>query len=226
VKQQTHEYYAALQRDYAGTIRQLVPRYDEMVDCITTLVLAGRPGTVLDIGTGIGNLSAVLLDALPAVRVTAVDASPEMAAEAAGRLAPHGDRATVLTLDVTALEPPHPFDAVLSNLVLHNLPQAEKRGVLGAVAAWLTPNGRFVWGDFIRHPDPGVQQHVEQERTAFALAQGCPTDLVRWNFEKESREDHPLTIPETLAALEAAGLRHPDVVWAHDAFAVFLARAP
>jgi ubiquinone/menaquinone biosynthesis C-methylase UbiE len=218
-----HDYYTVLQQDYTTRIRQLVPRYDELVTCIVDLLRDRAPATILDIGAGVGEMTSLVLDALPRSRVTALDASPVMAAEARDRLQAYGDRVTVLQAGVLQYTPPRPFEAVFSNLVLHNVPFPEKRELLHSIQEWLARDGIFVWGDLIRHPDPQLQQRLVTERREFALAQGCPEDLVSWNFRKEAREDYPFTTDRAAAALERAGFATVELVWAHDTFAVFLA---
>jgi len=223
--QPAHEYYSVLQRDYATRIRQLVPRYDELVRCIVGTLRERSPVNVLDIGTGDGSMSRVVLEALPDSRLTAVDASPDMAAEAARQLESFGDRATVVRTDILQLEPAEPLDAVFSNLVLHNIPFPEKRQLLGTIADWLGDGGLFVWGDLIRHADPVVQQRLVGERRAFALSEGCPEEIVDWNFRKEAGDDYPFTTVKAAEALKRAGFSDVQLVWEHDTFALFLAEA-
>jgi tRNA (cmo5U34)-methyltransferase len=216
-------FYAAFSAGYAERIRQLVPRYDEMLETIVDLLRLADPDTVLDLGAGVGNVSQLVLEALPRARVTALDVSPEMIDQARDRVAPHGKRVAVVQGDVADLPAESTFDAVFSNLVLHNLPAAAKRETLGGIRRWLGPGGIFLWGDMIVHPDAAVQRHFARQRAEHALAAGCPRDFVDWNFDKESRLDHPWTTAQTLAELAAAGFESPAVVWAHDAFAIFFA---
>jgi tRNA (cmo5U34)-methyltransferase len=217
------DYYAEFSAGYAEKIRQLVPRYDEMLETILDLLQLAHPGGVLDIGAGVGNVSDQVLRGFPEAHVTALDASPEMLEQARTLLAPHGTRASVVRHDIAGYSPGRSFDAVFSNLVLHNLPPDTRRETLGAIRRWLEPGGVFIWGEMIVHPDPAVQQHFARQRAEHALAAGCPQDFVDWNFEKESTLDHPWTTAQTLEELAAAGFDNPEVVWAHDAFAVFFA---
>lgn len=215
-------YYAELKADYAVKIRQLVPGYDEMVECIIALLETHAPQNLLDIGAGTGSVSAQILERCPAARVTAVEPSEEMLAEAQARLQPYGDRAELVRADIREFRPDRRYDAVLSNLVLHNLPRADKKQLLCSCRDWLEPRGCFIWGDLVRHPDPRTQEFFVEQRKAFARESGCSEALVRWNFEKESSDDHPLTAEETIAEAERAGFPCIDLVWARDTFAIFL----
>lgn len=220
------DYYAALSRGYEEKIRQLVPKYDDMVDCIADLVAAGEPVSVLDVGAGTGTVTRRLLERLPSAQLTALDASAEMTAAARVALSPYGERVRVVTAELAAFRPERAYDAVVSNLVLHNVPYPEKAAVLATIVRWLAADGLFVWGDYIRHDDPRVDQLYLRERIAFARAAGCPEDLIEANFAKETEEDAPLTIAEATELARDAGFDDIDVVWAHDAFAVLaLARS-
>ncbi|MDT0458698.1 class I SAM-dependent methyltransferase [Streptomyces sp. DSM 41527] len=109
--------------------------------------LPSAPAAVLDLGCGTGSLA--LLAAEQGHRVTGVDRSPRMIAQARGKLAGHD--AAFLVGD--AAEPPvgeQRFDAVLVRHVLWALP--DPSAVLRHWAGLLAPGGRLVlvegrWGE-------------------------------------------------------------------------------
>ena len=216
------DYYAQLKRCYLTKIRQLVPKYDDMARCIVDLVKLRAPSTVLDIGAGVGNLSYIILQELPGVQITVVEASEEMISEAARVLQPASDRLTLVCKDIAEFSPEATFDGIFSNLVLHNIPFDRKAIPVSAIHDWLNPGGVFVWGDLIRYRDPRIQDHFVDQRKAHAISAGCSEELVRQNFEKEAEQDYPLTIEETLEMASGAGFGGAELVWVHDTFAVFL----
>lgn len=218
-------YYAELAADYPTVIRQLVPRYDDMIESIVDLVAAVHPTRVLDVGSGPGTLARAVLDRLPRVRVTAVEVSGPMVEAARRALAPFGNRATVVRADLGTFQPDKPFDVVCSNLTLHNVPYGEKPAALKAIHAWLAPHGVFVWGDFIRHDDIALQEHTVRYRMAFAHEAGCPKRLIEWTFRKEADEDAPLSMQGTSDTLAATGFHEATPVWMHDAFLIVRAQA-
>jgi tRNA (cmo5U34)-methyltransferase len=218
-------YYAGLSERYDAKIRQLVPRYDELVGCALGLVVASRPRSVIDVGAGPGSLDALLLDRLPNLRLTALDASPEMVAVARTVLAPFGDRAAVVLTDVSRFRSDAAVDAVFSSLVLHNLTSADREHLLATIRGWLTPDGTFVWADLIRLPDAATQHTAVAYRRAFALAAGCDPALVDENFRKEANEDCPMTSADMVSTLKRCGYTAARVEWTHDTFAVVTARS-
>lgn len=217
-------YYDRLAQNYPTIIRQLVPRYDELVATIVGLVAGGAPAFCLDVGAGDGSLAERLLEACRGASLIALEPNAAMAAAARSRLVRFEDRALVLPAAVEQYEPPRSFGAVTSNLVLHNLPMDVKQEVLARVRRWLAPGGVFVWGDLIRYDDPAIQQYCVDHRIRFAREAGCPEALIAVNFAKEGSEDFPLTVLETLHAASEAGFDAVEVVWVAGTFAVFHSR--
>lgn len=85
-----------------------------------------QEGTVLDLGCGPADIPIRLLRSRPALHVTAVDASGPMLARAeeAVRQAGLGDRITLMCKRFQDLELDQPADAVISNSLVHHVPNA------------------------------------------------------------------------------------------------------
>lgn len=215
-------FYARLAGAYERTIRQLVPRYDEMLAEVRAVLIPAAPSRVVDVGCGPGGVARSVLEALSArSSLVALDTSHAMVERAREALAPFGGRARVACVDARSFDPGGPVDAVYSNLVLHNLTSAERAAVVEAIASWLPSGGLFVWGEFLRFEDPDQQAAVVAYRRRFSLDAGCPPDVMERNYAKEAEDDFPPTAEEVLRAGRAAGFHAVDLVWAHDAFAVF-----
>jgi 16S rRNA (cytosine1402-N4)-methyltransferase len=81
-------------------------------------LLADRPGggLLIDCTLGGGGHSALLLQAHPGLRVVGLDQDPDARAAAAERLAPFGDRVTIVATNFAAYTPAEPAVAVLADL--------------------------------------------------------------------------------------------------------------
>ncbi len=78
-------------------------------------VPVAAPASVVDLGCGAGNVTRVLADRWPAARITGVDGSPEMLAEAR-EIAPG---IAWIEADIETWQPQAPVDVLYSNAVLH-----------------------------------------------------------------------------------------------------------
>ena len=139
---------------------------------IRRLRLAGDE-TVLELGSVTGRDAELLLDALPAGRVVAVDGSAQMLAQLRHRLAGRMDRVTVVRADLR--EPlilDEPVDAALSVATLHWLPDHDV--AFQTVAAALRPGGRFV-------AEAGGAGSVDRVRAALRTITGDDGGQW-WNF--------------------------------------------
>jgi SAM-dependent methyltransferase len=113
------------------------------------------PGAaVLEIGTGTGAFAREAARA--GHRVTALDISPVMLAYAAERV--REERlAGIRFVQAGFLTYGHagePFDAVVSGLALHHLPDLWKFNALKRIHDWLRPGGRFLLQDVVFDPGP------------------------------------------------------------------------
>ncbi|MDH5589937.1 MAG: class I SAM-dependent methyltransferase [Gemmatimonadota bacterium] len=218
-------FYDSIAECYEEFIPALVPQYRAYTDTLVELVKVEDPSQILDIGTGNGDMVARYLDGLPAARAEALEASPQMSKVARQRLARFGHRVRIVQDDVREFEPDRTADVITSSLVLHNVPPHERVMVLQNVRRWLSPGGVFVWGEFVRKHDARHEAAILEFRKKFALDAGCPSEVVEENFRKEAEDDFPPTVWEVLALGGATGFTSTDLVWAHDAFAIFLLRA-
>lgn len=98
---------------------------------------AAAPAQVVDLGCGTGDLTLVLAERWPSARVTGVDSSEAMIAEASRRSAPGSVRFELA--DLAAWTPSAPVDVLFSNAALHWLP--DHSALLSRLKSLLAPSG-------------------------------------------------------------------------------------
>ncbi|GAA4955158.1 class I SAM-dependent methyltransferase [Streptomonospora halophila] len=146
-----------------------------------------RPGErILDAGCGTGDLAATLADA--GAEVVGIDSSPEMIDRARERF-PHLD---LRVADLRSLDLEPGFDAVLSNAVLHWIPEAG--AAAAGIARALRPGGRLV----AELGGAGNVGTIQGAARALRAEQGLPEADGGWYFPG---------IDEYSAVLEEAGLK-------------------
>ncbi|WP_326595823.1 class I SAM-dependent methyltransferase [Streptomyces sp. NBC_01803] len=107
--------------------------------------IPGEPATLVDLGSGIGQLLEAALHRFPSLELAVgLERSPHRITEAAARLKPHGGRVALAEADLNAPAPvPHRPDVVTMTSVLHWLYPTEDR-VLAWVREHLAPGGHFL----------------------------------------------------------------------------------
>ncbi|REJ74874.1 MAG: class I SAM-dependent methyltransferase [Acidobacteria bacterium] len=134
--------------------------YTALLDWVAERAQVTPSSTVLELGSGTGNLTRLLP---PGRRIVCVDVSAEMTRLAAAKLA---GRSEIEFLQADVLEAlSHPavhataFDAIVSTYTLHHLTEAEKRTFTAAALERLAPGGRLVVGDLMCE-DEAAQRHI------------------------------------------------------------------
>jgi trans-aconitate 2-methyltransferase len=92
---------------------------------------------IVDLGSGTGELSRMLLDRWPEARVTGVDRSPEMLAAARPRSV--AGRLDFVLGDIAVWEPGGPVGLIVSNATLQWVPDHAR--LLPRLLSWLDPGG-------------------------------------------------------------------------------------
>jgi trans-aconitate 2-methyltransferase len=124
--------------DPATYLRYAGERARPFVDLLGS-VRSASPAVVVDLGCGEGALTASLARRWPSARVTGVDSSEEMLSAAAAHAEP--GRVTFELGDVREWRPAAPVDVLVSNAVLHWVP--EHAELLRRWAGELAPGGEL-----------------------------------------------------------------------------------
>ena len=195
----------------------VLPLLDVQEDLIRTVFERhGRPvGRFLDIGSGDGAMSELLLGAMPGSEALLVDFSAPMLAHAQERLGRFAGRWSVVTADLREplwheQLPPGPYDAAISSYAIHHLVSDRKRGLYAELFELLAPGAMFVNLDVVTVQGPlaglfddtmaANAVHAEHERGGTR-----PDDEVAQELLADDGEDRPDSAPEQLQWLRDAG---------------------
>jgi tRNA (cmo5U34)-methyltransferase len=178
--------------------RKLIPLFDVQEELAKRLITRGgrEISRFVDLGAGDGGFTELLLDLYPESSGVLVDFSEPMLAEAAERLGAKAGRWEIVKADLAqpgwldGLPRDERFDAVVSRLAIHHLPDGRKQELYRETFELLRPGGIFInW------------EHVE---TA-GLAEGLFDEFFRERLMQAERErENPRSLEEVMRSYDDA----------------------
>ncbi|MEH2067631.1 MAG: class I SAM-dependent methyltransferase [Nostoc sp.] len=220
--------------DFDTGIRQLLPRYDEMLEVINRC-LPSTSRRILELGCGTGELSLKILNSRPDTEVIALDYSPRMLRFAQEKIAAAGyqQRWTGIEADFGdwANNPEkfnigREFDGCVSSLAIHHLQDEMKLKLFELIAASLTQDGCF-WNADPTLPESAALAEVYQAaREEWAVQEGINLTEIRAkrgtsSTQGYSSQNQVATLDAHLQMLTTAGFKTVAVPWKYYGLTVF-----
>lgn len=209
---------------YDETIRRFIPAYETMLAVAADAVAAVGPDLVVDLGSGTGALSEVLLGRPRVGVVELLDVDSEMMDQARRRLRRFGERVrfTLRSYD----EPFQPCDAFAASLSLHHVATLEAKSALySRVFEALRPGGVFVNADANMPTDRTERDRLFRYWADHLVASGISEDRAWRHFDEWAEEDTYLPLDAELEALAQLGFE-ADRVWSDGPIGVVVAKRP
>lgn len=222
---------------YLNNVNILIPKRPEQLAMLADLLgwLPQGVRRVLDLGAGFGALTQAILSHYPEATVTCVDGSAEMIALARERLGREGARVELLLGDLAFSSWQDslrgPFDAVVSGLAIHHLPDARKRQLYQEVYALLGSGGLFLNNDAVTSPPTlqewftalwyrEMQAQEERQRGVKRSIEAIQAELQE-RLRVGDHQSYMAPLGEQLAWLREAGFTSVECYWKYLNFAIF-----
>ena len=191
----------------------------------TMAAVAPPAPAVLDLGAGTGRLSKLVLARFPRSRVTLLDVSEKLLAEAARQLEATGAEFRTVVGDMFAGDhlqiEADSFDCVVSSYALcHGRLESEYEGLYARIRNWIRPGGCFLCLDHV-HGSKVELTMLGFEDWAELLGRNFPESRVEPILRNSLTEDSPLDVPHHLSLLSRVGFERVDVLWKKGLFAVY-----
>jgi tRNA (cmo5U34)-methyltransferase len=209
------------------------PTRPEQLDLLCSIVAdAYLPGDViLDLGSGSGLVEALLFERIPGAQIIGVDNSPAMMALAKERLQAFSAQLQSIEHDLADLDTLviSPCRFIISSQALHHLTDTQMISAYASIARLLTPDGLFLLLDRIALDSPAlfdVYRSVWRWQDARYGSGVSGHEGADYEMHREivrQRGDLPLSLPQHLALMQAAGL-HGACIHASGLRALFAAR--
>jgi putative AdoMet-dependent methyltransferase len=181
--------------------RDVFEKYDEILSAVTKKSF----GTVVEFGTGTGNLTAKLVEA--GHSVIGIEPNEAMRTVTAKRF----PDLVLIDGDLLAFKTPQKVDTFVSSYVFHHLKDHDKEKALSTYANLLPVGGKIVFADTVFTSEVAKQAQISKER-----ARGYN------NVADDLEREYYTTIPNLTQAFEKAGFdvhfeQMNDFVWLMDA---------
>ncbi len=220
--------------DFDTGIRQLLPRYDEMLEVITHCVRSTSL-RILELGCGTGELSLKILNHYPDAQVIALDYSPRMLQFAQDKITAAGYQqrwfGTQADFGDWADNPEKfaigsEFDACVSSLAIHHLQDEMKLKLFERIAASLSKDGCFWNADPVLPESPALAEVYKAVREEWSVQQGTNLTDIRAKIgvsstQGYSSQDQLASLDTHLQMLSKAGFKTVAVPWKYYGLAVF-----
>ncbi|WP_067049718.1 class I SAM-dependent methyltransferase [Methanofollis ethanolicus] len=203
---------------YEDLIIGIVPDAQSFFGAVVSSV-PGEEVSVLELGSGTGYVTEMVLRANPAAAVTCIDMDPAMLAVARRKEALGA--VSFLEGDFRDVWPEGQFDIVLTSLCLHHLPDRDRAAVVRRIRETLRPGGVFVNGDVFRGVTP-EEEDADCRLWRQAMAEnGLPIGEIELMLAKRKRNATCLdTLPGYLQKMKDAGFRQITHPYRHSIYAV------
>lgn len=233
--QSVGKFFDEVSNDYDESILRAIPPYVELLEALIqfTMLPPNQPLSILELGCGTGNVSRLLLKTFPAARLTLVDLSGDMLAQAKKKLSPLF--ASQIDAPGTYLEKgfmdlefkSEQFDLIVASCSLHHLLDDEKHLLYQRMYHWLRHKGRFVCADAVLSLplEPAYELNL-QRGYQWSRENGAPEEaIVLWQ-EHAHKFDHYVSLHQHFQWLQEMGFQAIDCHWKNLYWAVFGAEKP
>lgn len=218
-------FFDTLTDDYTATIERCFPRYREMLWALLDYLPAAAPfDSILELGTGTGNLTVLLCEQFPQATITAVDVSGDSLGACRKRLGDH-QHLHYRQQDFRNLSyADGSFDLVASSISVHHLTAEEKQELFRQIYRWLKPGGVFAYVDQHAGATSDLyQRHIDNWKR-ISLAAGSTADEWQMWMQHQREHDHHDTLADQMQWLSAAGFTVVDCPWRYLLWTVLQAR--
>ena len=207
--------------EYDLSRRRLIPCYDlfyaTAADLAAYSIKVPSPA-ILDIGAGTGLLSEFVMEKVGNASLYLLDESTDMLAKAQQRLAQY--KPQVFIQSMTEPLPAIQFQAVVSSVAIHHLPDKDKRDLLKRIYQSLAPGGVFINAEQILGETEWQQKLYEDMHLNGARALGSDEDEIRAAKERMSY-DRCATLSDQISWLKEIGFENADSFFHSFRFAVY-----
>lgn len=217
------EQFDNISEKYDMQRRQLLPCFDDFYSLpLTVLDFKGDTPNILDIGSGTGLFSSIVLQKYPKAKFTLIDLSDKMLEVAKERFKDNMN-CQYIVADYTKYHFDEKFDIIISALSIHHLSAIEKENLYRKCYDMLNDDGIFINADQVLSTSLEIEKMFSSVWREMVEQSGLSQEEIQKAYERVSF-DRPSTLANQLKWLNNAGFRNADVLYKYYHFCVLYAR--
>ncbi len=207
---------------YDAERRALIPCFDDFYSmAVAHLDLEAADPEILDLGAGTGLFSSFVLRRYPGARMRLVDLSEGMLSVARERFSGM-ENVSYRTVDLKEIVLEGRYDAVVSSLAIHHLPDPEKIALYKKVYEALKPGGLFVNAEQVLADTPYLRRMYRERWENVVESSGLGSEAIEKAYRRAELDIRtPLNVQ--LKWLEEIGFAETDCLYKRYDFAVIWA---
>ncbi|MBP9008926.1 MAG: methyltransferase domain-containing protein [Methanospirillum sp.] len=215
-----HEHYLNRITQYDTNLFRILPNAELFFSTCLSFI-PHRKISILELGSGTGYFTALMLSHCPDYEITCMDKSPEMLDLAKRKK--EITRCTFIEGDITTGLPEGTFDCIVSTLTLHHIADRSRKNLIDEIYKKLNPGGLFICGDVMRPEEDWIESIYRSRWEDHMRKTGMPEDQIRETVSGREKA-WPLldTIHGFYGKLKAAGFARILAPLQYDMFGVFI----
>ena len=222
------EHFEEEAKEFDNTILKLIPRYNEMINCMVSIIPFNNSEEfkLLDLGSGTGNITKAVKEKYPNSKISCIDIAENMIQMARIKLQNYTD-IEYYTGDFSEFEFEEKYDVIVSSLALHHIKtDDDKKGFYDKIFSALKVGGVFLNSDVVLGSNEKVNQIYRKKWINFMLT-NLPEGEVREKWlPKQLEEDFPVPLTNHLKWLKEIGFESIDVIWKYYGLVVYCGTRP
>ena len=201
--------------DYTSKMVRYVPFYLKMLESLVSYLPEDfKPASILELGSGNGNVTSLLLHHFPGASYHLVDASKQMLDLCKERFSQHQNITYEQALFQDLHLPDNSFDLVVAGISLHHLDGSEKRSIFPRIHSWLKSSGIFGCCDLmINKNDNPYHSTILKEWEAYMKEHGAGQEDWEWLMDHYDTYDRPDAFSDQQKWLIDLGFANVKLSW-------------
>jgi tRNA (cmo5U34)-methyltransferase len=222
------EHFEEEAKEFDNTILKLIPRYNEMINCMVSIIPFNNSEEfkLLDLGSGTGNITKAVKEKYPNSKISCIDIAENMIQMAQIKLQNYTG-IEYYTGDFSEFEFEEKYDVIVSSLALHHIKtDDDKKGFYDKIFSALKVGGVFLNSDVVLGSNEKLSQFYREKWINFMLT-NLPEEEVREKWvPKQLEEDFPVPLTYHLKWLKEIGFENIDVIWKYYGLVVYCGTRP